>query len=226
MPLVIIVTDTLVLEPSAGSTCYIGLVRLWCPLFAAHCLEGFADSHCFASQQCNITTQPSQLTTAPTFLILLLQDGHQPVSSTGEALNPVIGSLFRSSAGMVDNGRTLTYTSWYPTSSLPMGWYTVTVKSPSTGFDAITGESAPFYLQFPYVWVAGQWTSCTYPLGCGLGYKTRDVYCHDNRTSAYRAPGTVPNVTIRMADYSSLGVFLAPDQLCSSNTPHPVTRQK
>jgi hypothetical protein len=75
MPLVIIVTDTLVLEPSAGSTCYIGLVRLWCPLFAAHCLEGFADSHCFASQQCNITTQPSQLTTAPTFLILLLQDG-------------------------------------------------------------------------------------------------------------------------------------------------------
>lgn len=129
-------------------------------------------------QPCNISFQPSKLSLAPSFLILLsTAGGATPATAAGVPLSPVVGLLNRTSTGMRDFGSNLTFTTWVPPAQLPLGKYILSVTSPASGLDARTGSSAPFDLLPPYVWVASTWSQCavTAPLTCGPGVSTRQV---------------------------------------------------
>ena len=206
------------------------------------------------TQMCPIIFQPSQLNLAASFYILLWRDGGLPINVYGDVINPLIADLNRSSPGLIDNGRVLTYTNWVPSVLLPRAWYTVSVKSPSNGPDARTGFTSLFNLQVPYVWVAGAWGSCFMPAACGGGWQYRDVsetlcgvrccaaaasaaylawlqvYCHDNRTTAYRDESIPSNFTIPYTDWRGsviqLDVYLVDNDLCGSYTPRPRDKQR
>jgi hypothetical protein len=143
-------------------------------------------------QICPIRVQPSLLHDAPSFLLQYFLRGGAPMDGDGRPMNPIIGDFRRNSTGVVDDYRTLQYTLWRPPMELPMAWYSVGVASPSAGNDSNSGRGEEFWIQFPYVWVAGPWQACVLPPGasCGIGVATRTVrVCYWRRRCRHRCGG-------------------------------------